>query len=86
MKPITAAWIIFAICLASILLGASMTANADEQVKETNCTPYKASPADTIYYKCNDLIGVINLKIYLCGVPYKFKIDCKAEVKNEKKD
>lgn len=86
MNPVTAAWIIFAICLASILLGVSMTANSDEQVKETNCTTYKASPADTIYYKCNDLVGVIDIKIYLCGVPYKFKIDCKAEVKNEKKD
>ena len=86
MKPITAAWIIFAICLASIFLGASMTANADEQAKANNCKPYVASPADTIYYKCNDLVGVINLKIYLCGVPYQFKIDCKAEIKNEKKD
>ena len=86
MKPVTAAWIIFALCLASILLGASMTANANENAKATNCTPYIASPADTIYYKCNDLVGSINFTIYLCGVPYKFKIDCQPEVKNEKKD
>jgi hypothetical protein len=86
MKPVIAAWIIFAICIASILLGASMTANANEKPEATNCTPYKASPADTIYYKCNGLVGEINLKIYLCGEPYKFKVDCKPEVKNEKKD
>jgi hypothetical protein len=84
MKPVTTAWIIFAICIASILLGASMSANAAEQSKITDCTPYKPSPADSIYYKCEDLVGTVHFTIYLCGEPFKFKAECptnKQEVK-----
>ncbi len=85
MKPVTTAWIIFAICLAAILLGASKTANAEEQKKPklTDCTPYKPSSADSIYYKCKDLVGTIDFTIYLCGESFKFKVECKPEAKNE---
>jgi hypothetical protein len=86
-KPVTTAWIIFAIIIASILLGASMTANAEEpeKPKVTDCTPYKPSPADSLYYKCKDLVGTIDFTIYLCGEPFNFKAVCKAKtgVKNE---
>lgn len=81
MKPVTTAWIIFAICIASILLGASMSANAaaEEKPKVTDCTPYKPSPADSLYYKCKDLVGTIDFTIYLCGEPFNFKVVCEPK-------
>jgi hypothetical protein len=58
---------------------------ADEPPKVTDCTPYKGSPADSLYYKCPDMKGEVKLTIYLCGEPMSFVLTCPTPDKGDNK-